>query len=331
MKLLSICIPTYNRANKLDRLLNSLHEEITNNKLEKEIEICISDNASTDKTECIVREKLKNMDIKFNKNLENMGFDYNLDITARLATGKYIWFCGDDDEILPNSLDKLLNILKKEQAQIYILDGQIKYNNKVEKFNALNAENKKIYNTLNKRELYQYIDDINNNLSFFCAFITSIVIKREEYLKQEISHELKNSAYDHMYKLLKILKNGCKLMYLSDEYYSVGITENDWNKEQGQHFLLDITSLYKFIDNLYSKDNLEIRKKIGGLLDRSCAKVGMIFNIEYARRKSREEELIKAMKYFKMYSIKNRLFKLFFSNSFTIKIIKKLREMKRGI
>lgn len=331
MKLLSICIPTYNRINELEKLLDSIEYEVNSKKLRDKVEICISDNASPYKVENLIKKKLNNLDIKFNRNPENMGFDYNLDMTTKLATGKYIWFCGDDDEILPNSLDRIIDVLEKKQVQIYILNGQLKDKEKIKKFNALNAENKRIYDCSIEKEIYQYINDINNNLSFFCAFITSIIVERDVYLKQDISTQLKNSAYDHMYKLLKILKSGYKLMYLSNEYYSVGITENDWNKERGQHFLLDITSVYKFIDNLYSTNNLEIRIKIGQLLNRSCGKIGMIDNIEYAKRKNKDKEIIEMMKYFNMYSIKNKIFKLFFSNNFTIKIIKKLRKLKRGI
>ncbi|MGL4508683.1 glycosyltransferase family 2 protein [Cetobacterium sp.] len=335
MKILSICIPTYNRIDELKKLLDSIEYEINCNKLESKVEICISDNGSTQRIEDMIKEKALNLNIKFNKNLENKGFDFNLEKTTQLATGKYIWFCGDDDEILPNSLNKILSIIKNEEAQIYILDGQVKYNNGIiRKFNALNAKDKKNYNTLKEKEFFEYIDDINNNLSFFCAFITSIIVERELYIKQKIPNSLKNSAYDHMYKLLKAIKNGCKIMYLSDEYYSVGITENDWNKEKGKHFWLDINSLYKFINNLYPESCCEIRQKIGQLLNRGSGKIGMTYNMAYAKKINKKNELLLMMKYFKMHSLKNYLLLIFFSNNLGVEILdklKKLKKEKRGI
>lgn len=331
MILLSICIPTYNRAKKLEKLLNKLEKEIILNKLEKEIEICISDNTSNDINKDIIEKKSKKLNIKYNKNYENKGFDYNLMMTTKLATGKYIWFCGDDDIILENALQNLLNILKNKESNIYILDGQLKYKNKLKKFNALKIKTKKIYNSFNQEELYEYIDNINNNLSFFCAFITSIVVEKELYLAQVIPKNLRNSAYDHMYKLLKILKNGCKLEYLDDEYYLVGITENIWNNETGKHFLLDITSLYKFINDLYPENNNDIREKIGILLSRCCGKFRMIYCLEYAKRKNREIELIEAMKYFKIYNKKNKIFKIFLSNALCIKIMNNIKKMRKGL
>ncbi|EBH2219729.1 glycosyltransferase, partial [Salmonella enterica] len=46
--LISFCIPTYNRKEYLEELLNSINNQ---EKFNLDIEICISDNASTDGTE----------------------------------------------------------------------------------------------------------------------------------------------------------------------------------------------------------------------------------------------------------------------------------------
>jgi len=48
---LSICIPTYNRAAFLGEALDSVIRQATD-----EVEIVVSDNASTDNTEALVRE-----------------------------------------------------------------------------------------------------------------------------------------------------------------------------------------------------------------------------------------------------------------------------------
>ena len=47
-KILSICIPTYNRATVLDRLLENLELEIKD--VSERLEICVSDNGSNDDT-----------------------------------------------------------------------------------------------------------------------------------------------------------------------------------------------------------------------------------------------------------------------------------------
>lgn len=51
-KLLTICIPTYNRSQLLDKQLNWLAQEIVG--IESNYEIIISDNCSTDRTQDII-------------------------------------------------------------------------------------------------------------------------------------------------------------------------------------------------------------------------------------------------------------------------------------
>jgi len=129
-KLLSICIPTYNRKGKLQRLLGNLASEASG--FEDEIELCISDNCSTDGT----REYLETVvakgqfSAKFNFNSRNEGFDRNLLCAVYLATGKFIWFFGDDDLILEGKLNGFISFLKQQLSDadtkrtdiIYILD-----------------------------------------------------------------------------------------------------------------------------------------------------------------------------------------------------------------
>lgn len=51
---LSICIPTYNRCAHLANCLNSIILNTNYNK--NDIQICVSDNCSTDETEAVVRQ-----------------------------------------------------------------------------------------------------------------------------------------------------------------------------------------------------------------------------------------------------------------------------------
>ena len=74
--LLSICIPTYNRAEFLKDALDSILRQINENNKDK-VEICISDNASEDNTEELVEEYQKKSPIPiiYHKNEKNMGAD----------------------------------------------------------------------------------------------------------------------------------------------------------------------------------------------------------------------------------------------------------------
>lgn len=100
-KILTIGIPTYNGAPHIRETLDSILSQDPNI-LDSKVEILISDNASTDETELIVREyssKHPNL-IRYSKNEINIGFDRNLDMLFKKANGAYVWLMGDDDALL---------------------------------------------------------------------------------------------------------------------------------------------------------------------------------------------------------------------------------------
>lgn len=108
--ILSICILTYNRAKLLQQCLESLLSQV---KLDAEIEVLVSDNASTDNTNFAVKEIQKSYpDLKYYCNNENIGFDGNVVACITRATGKYIFFMSDDDILLPGTVHKVQEYIK---------------------------------------------------------------------------------------------------------------------------------------------------------------------------------------------------------------------------
>ena len=108
--LLSICIPTYNRPESLRNCLNSISKQNLKN-----FEVCISDNASKFDLNKIIKPFKKKLRIKFARNKKNQGFAMNVLNVSKMATGKYIWFLGDDDLVTNNSINHLLNLIKKNK------------------------------------------------------------------------------------------------------------------------------------------------------------------------------------------------------------------------
>lgn len=120
MKIISICIPTYNRAKALDRLLQKINDEIKN--IENFVEVCISDNGSTDDTQQIIQKWINILPLTFQKNDKNLGYDRNVIKVTKLAKGKYVWYMGDDDTIIDGSLAKLVKDLEpvEEVGAVYV-------------------------------------------------------------------------------------------------------------------------------------------------------------------------------------------------------------------
>ena len=115
--MLSICIPTYNRASCLFECLNSILDAIAG--YEYLIEIIISDNASPDNTEEVVKFFTNTHKfIRYHRNLENIGGENNFRLVATLATGKYIWLFGDDDKMEKNAIRIILPNLENNCSLI---------------------------------------------------------------------------------------------------------------------------------------------------------------------------------------------------------------------
>ena len=98
--LISFCIPTYNRADYLGKLLESITSQA-----DESIEIVISDNASTDNTDEIVDFYKKIFpSIVFKKSKINYGADKNLLKAVSHASGKFCRLFGSDDILEPGGL-----------------------------------------------------------------------------------------------------------------------------------------------------------------------------------------------------------------------------------
>ena len=103
---LSICIPTYNRAELLTQTL----ENIIAQAADEPVEIVVSDNASPDRTEEIVRGfQIRFPRLTYFRQPENRGADRNYLNAVALGRGEYCWLFGDDDLMMDGAIPLLLN------------------------------------------------------------------------------------------------------------------------------------------------------------------------------------------------------------------------------
>jgi len=94
--LLSVCIPTYNRAESLRRSLRWWIPQI--NESGGMVELVVSDNCSTDHTPQVIKEALQYGEFRHNRNSSNIGGGPNMHkLASEFAQGDYVWLVGDDD------------------------------------------------------------------------------------------------------------------------------------------------------------------------------------------------------------------------------------------
>ena len=125
--LLSICIPTYNRAEYLAKSLDSLIclPEFNTS----EVEVVISDNASTDDTKQVVKnysDKYKN--IYYYRNDVNIR-DKNFPTVVQLANGIFRKLCNDSLLYSKDYLSYLLDVIRryeKNRPFVFLLNKNLK-------------------------------------------------------------------------------------------------------------------------------------------------------------------------------------------------------------
>lgn len=105
--LVSVIIPTYNRAHTISRAIDSVL-----NQTYKNIELIIVDDASTDNTGEVIK-RIKDERVLFFKNNINKGAPAVRNTGLTMAKGEFIAFQDSDDEWIPEKLAIQMDIFEK--------------------------------------------------------------------------------------------------------------------------------------------------------------------------------------------------------------------------
>jgi glycosyltransferase involved in cell wall biosynthesis len=115
--IVTVCIPTYNRSDLLRGALQSVLWQSF-----RDIEVVVSDNASTDDTEAMVKS-LGDPRIVYDRNPENIGLFGNMSRCLRLGSGRYRVVLPDDDLMLPGNLERKVEYLEQHPEAAMIHSG----------------------------------------------------------------------------------------------------------------------------------------------------------------------------------------------------------------
>lgn len=135
--LLSICIPTYNRAEILERTLTKIVNDVD---FDDSIEIVISDNASTDKTQQICQRFCKNYSNIFYYRNNNNIKDANFFHALSKGTGLYVKLNNDTISFQTGALKEIKNKIKQssQKENLFFFQNNEFHTNKDIRFNSIN-------------------------------------------------------------------------------------------------------------------------------------------------------------------------------------------------
>lgn len=111
---LSVIIPTRERADTLFHTLRTVVEQDY-----EKLEIIISDNASTDSTEEVVRGYTDKR-LRYINTGKRLGMSENWEFALSHVTGDFVMYLGDDDGLLPNACSDVAQIISKTNTKAVI-------------------------------------------------------------------------------------------------------------------------------------------------------------------------------------------------------------------
>ena len=177
----SVIIPTYNRANLVDKAIKSVLSQTY-----QDFEIIVIDDGSTDNTEEIIRG-FKDKRVKYIKKYKkNRGISATRNIGIKVARGKYIASLDSDDEWLPDKLDKQIKILQDGPPELGVV-----YSN-----SCYIDESGKNMNKLpkpKKLEGYIYEDLLGGN---YVGTPSTVLIRKECFQQVGLFDDLLNAQAD---------------------------------------------------------------------------------------------------------------------------------------
>jgi glycosyltransferase involved in cell wall biosynthesis len=114
MSKITVCIPTYNRANYLVESVNSVLSQTY-----KDFELIICDDGSTDETPTVVSQ-WHDSRIRYIRHAQNIGRSKNMRSGFDAAQGNYFIKFDDDDALTPELLEKTVAVLDEEPTVDFV-------------------------------------------------------------------------------------------------------------------------------------------------------------------------------------------------------------------
>lgn len=259
--LVSIIMPTYNRAKFISRAINSVIEQSYNN-----WELIIIDDNLPESTARIDTEKVvssySDFRIKYIKNEKNLGGALTRNVGIFASRGDYITFLDDDDMYLPLKLEVQLSEMMNNDWDFCVMDGAT-YNQKDE---LISTRKQKLRNNMTKEQLIKinliYHISGTNTFMYKADFLKSIggwedIPSCQEYMLVQKTLDA-NPVVGYINKIL--IKN-----YMHDgEQLSTGIRKLD-----GQEIMFENKKKYFYLLD---------KKERSGVI---CRHHGVLFFVHY--------------------------------------------------
>lgn len=196
--LLSICIPTYNQPEQMGRLLESVISQLDNR-----IEVIVKDDSSNNETAAVVGRYSSKFPIKYIHGKKE-GLDAAIIFLTTTATGKYVWWIGDD-AIVEGGVQRVANFFSKNDVSFLFVNC----------INGFSGDSQ--FNLGESKFFKNGSDALEQILSSGLGFISATLFKRELALSGiEQSKKYLGTACVNLYLIYYVLMQRGQLYYMGD-------------------------------------------------------------------------------------------------------------------
>lgn len=254
--MVSICIPCYNNAEEVERLLNSIVEQKY-----QDYEVNISDDSTNDETEKMM-EKFYDKITKLNyrHNVKPFGHIFNWNEAIKMASGEYIKIMFSDDWFTDeNSLGEWVRLLDENPRAMLAFSGSRQVMLDAENIDALEhvtAENRKPwYDRYAGKEYIARLQADYRNL-FLGNEIgapSASIYRRGNALT--LFDEKSNWASD-MYLFFELLIKSHEFAYTEAPLVSIGVHEHQYTEMFGERDMR-VYQDYRYMYTKYQLDKSE--------------------------------------------------------------------------
>lgn len=232
MTKVSVIVPVYNVEEYLEKCLDSLVNQTL-----KDIEIIIINDGSPDNSQKIIdnyTKKYKNI-IAIKDTNHGQGHARNKGI--KIAKSKYIMFLDSDDTLELNSIEKMYNIMEKENSDVVVAD-----------INKIVKDNKQYF-----KNYYKYSEKDNINLMLSHPGPVAKLYKKDIFVKNNIKF-LENVYYEDLAMTPVLSLYIDKVNYLNEPIYNYLIRENSTMKQKEYNSKMDdIFTVVNYIENEFNQ------------------------------------------------------------------------------
>jgi abequosyltransferase len=226
------------------------------------VEICVSNNASTDDTLAYLDDFSKtnnHLNFSYNTNETNLGPDRNIVLAMRMGKGDYIWIIGDDDVLVDDAIEKVISQIKSDVNFNLMLFNRVDCSYELvprHKRYWLNEDvPSQVFDFSDKYQEGFYYGKANDTGAIF-TYISAFVSKREMMNLFEYDETYYGTYYSFLFYVFSYLKWGAKVYYFNDHLVYCRLDNSTVKSAVPKRLKIDFNAFTKIRRDFFPEDDL---------------------------------------------------------------------------